>query len=141
TSLGQTAMRSPSVFNFWRPGYTPPNSELAMNGLVAPELQIANESSAAGYLNTMQAAIQNGYGSGNDVMLDIGDLQVIAHDSDALLDRIALLLTNGSYRVETRTRIKDVVNSVVVPTVGDAAIANARRDRVRLALYLTIASP
>ncbi len=141
TSLGQTAMRSPSVFNFWRPGYTPPNSELAMNGLVAPELQIANESSAAGYLNTMQAAIQNGYGSGNDVKLDIGDLQVIAHDSDALLDRIALLLTNGSYRVETRTRIKDVVNSVVVPTVGDAAIANARRDRVRLALYLTIASP
>jgi uncharacterized protein (DUF1800 family) len=141
TSLGQTAMRSPSVFNFWRPGYTPPNSELAMSGLVAPELQIANESSAAGYLNTMQAAIQNGYGSNNDVKLDIGELQAIAHDADALLDRIALLLTNGSYRVETRTRIKDVVNSVVVPTVGDTAIANARRDRVRLALYLTIASP
>ncbi|MGE3927625.1 MAG: DUF1800 family protein, partial [Lautropia sp.] len=41
-SLGQTAMRSPSVFNYWRPGYTPPNSELAAQGLDAPELQAAN---------------------------------------------------------------------------------------------------
>jgi uncharacterized protein (DUF1800 family) len=141
TSLGQTAMRSPSVFNFWRPGYTPPNSDLSLSGLVAPELQIANESSAAGYLNTMQAAIQNGYGSSNDVKLDIAELQAIAHDTEFLLDRIALLLTSGGYRPETRTRIKDVVNSVVVPSVGETAINNARRDRVRLALFLTIASP
>ncbi len=140
-SLGQTAMRSPSVFNFWRPGYTPPNSDLAAAGLVAPELQIANESSAAGYLNTMQAAIQNGYGNANDVKLDISELQAIAGNVDALLDRIELLLTSGKYRPETRTRIRDVVSSVVVPAVGDTAIANARRDRVRLALFLTIASP
>ena len=141
SSLGQTAMRSPSVFNFWRPGYTPPNSELARNGLVAPEMQAANESSAAGYLNAMQAAIQNGYGNSNDVKIDIADLQAIAHDVDALLGRVELLLTSGAYRPETRTRIRDVVNSVVVPTVGDTAMTNARRDRVRLALFLTVASP
>ncbi len=141
SSLGQTAMRSPSVFNFWRPGYTPPNSELSRNGLVAPELQVANESSAAGYLNAMQAAIQNGYGNGNDVKLDISELQAIAHDVEALLGRVELLLTSGAYRPETRTRIRDVVNSVVVPSVGETAMANARRDRVRLALFLTVASP
>ena len=141
SSLGQTAMRSPSVFNFWRPGYTPPNSDLAAGGLVAPELQVANESSAAGYLNAMQAAIQNGYGNGNDVKLDITDLQAIAGDVDALLNQIELLLTSGKYRPETRTRIRDVVSSVVVPMVGETAIANARRDRVRLALFLTVASP
>jgi uncharacterized protein (DUF1800 family) len=141
SSLGQTAMRSPSVFNFWRPGYTPPNSELSRNGLVAPELQVANESSAAGYLNAMQAAIQNGYGNSNDVKLDISELQALAHDVDALLGRVELLLTSGAYRPETRTRIRDVVNSVVVPTVGETAMANARRDRVRLALFLTVASP
>jgi uncharacterized protein (DUF1800 family) len=141
SSLGQTAMRSPSVFNFWRPGYTPPNSELAASGLVAPELQVANESSAAGYLNAMQTAIQNGYGNSGDVKLDISDLQAIAADADVLLDRIELLLTSGKYRPETRTRIRDVVSSVVVPTVGETAIANARRDRVRLALFLTVASP
>ena len=141
SSLGQTAMRSPSVFNFWRPGYTPPNSDLAAGGLVAPELQVANESSAAGYLNAMQAAIQDGYGNGNDVKLDITDLQAIAGDADALLNQIELLLTSGKYRPETRTRVRDVVSSVVVPMVGETAIANARRDRVRLALFLTVASP
>jgi len=141
SSLGQTAMRSPSVFNFWRPGYTPPNSGLARSGLVAPEMQVANESSAAGYLNAMQAAIQNGYGNGSDVKLDLTDLQAIAHDVDALLGRVELLLTSGAYRPETRTRIRDVVSSVVVPTVGDTAMTNARRDRVRLALFLTVASP
>lgn len=141
SSLGQTAMRSPSVFNFWRPGYTPPNSELSRNGLVAPEMQVANESSAAGYLNAMQAAIQNGYGNGNDVKLDLGELQSIAHEVDSLLGRVELLLTSGAYRPETRTRIRDVVNSVVVPTVGETAMANARRDRVRLALFLSVASP
>jgi hypothetical protein len=141
SSLGQTAMRAPSVFNFWRPGYTPPNSDLSRSGLVAPELQLANESSAAGYLNAVQATIQNGYGSSNDVKLDIADLQAIAHDVDALLARVELLLTSGAYRPATRTRIRDVVNSVVVPSVGDTAMANARRDRVRLALFLTVASP
>ena len=134
-------MRSPSVFNFWRPGYTPPNSELARSGLVAPELQVANESSVAGYLNAMQSAIQNGYGNSGDVKLDITDLQAIAHDVDALHGRVELLLTSGAYKPETRTRIRDVVNSVVVPSVGDTAMANARRDRVRLALFLTVASP
>jgi hypothetical protein len=28
-----------------------------------------------------------------------------------------------------------------MPMVGETAIANARRDRVRLALFLTVASP
>ena len=74
-------------------------------------------------------------------LLDITDLQAIATDADALLDRIELLLTSGKYRPETRTRIRDVVGSVVVPMVGETAIANARRDRVRLALFLTVASP
>ena len=140
-SFGQTAMRSPSVFNFWRPGYTPPNSGLAASELVAPELQAANETSVSGYLNTMQSLIQNGIGNGNDVKLDPAGLQAIAGDVDALLNRIELLLTSGGYRPETRTRIRDVVGAVVVPSVGETNIANARRDRVRLALFLTVASP
>ena len=54
-SLGQTAMRSPSVFNFFRPGYVPPGTSLSA-GAVAPEFQLVNESSVAGYLNFMQVA-------------------------------------------------------------------------------------
>ncbi|MGE3928402.1 MAG: DUF1800 family protein, partial [Lautropia sp.] len=141
-SLGQTAMRSPSVFNFWRPGYTPPNSELAAQGLVAPELQAANETTVAGYLNMMQSVVQSGIGndSPRDVQPDYEGLKAIAHDPDALLNRIELLLTSGKLRVETRTRIKDVVNSITIPLAATPA-DNARRDRVRVALFLTVASP
>ncbi len=40
--FGQGALRSPSVFNFYRPSYAPPG-ELTNSGLVAPEFQIATE--------------------------------------------------------------------------------------------------
>ncbi|MCV5648263.1 DUF1800 family protein, partial [Escherichia coli] len=40
TSLGQSPLRAPSVFNFYRPGYVPPGTALAAAGLVAPEMQI-----------------------------------------------------------------------------------------------------
>src|SRR5882762_8640695 len=35
-SLGQSAMRSPTVFNFYRPGYVPPNTSIATAWPVAP---------------------------------------------------------------------------------------------------------
>ena len=54
TALGQTPMRSPSVFNFYRPGYVPPGTEAAAAALAVPELQIAHETTAAGYVNFMR---------------------------------------------------------------------------------------
>ncbi len=57
TSLGQQPLRPPSVFNFYRPGYTPPNTAIATAGLVAPEFQIVGETSVVGYVNFMQGVI------------------------------------------------------------------------------------
>jgi uncharacterized protein (DUF1800 family) len=54
TRLGQSPSRSSSVFNFFRPGYLPPNSAIAAASLVAPEFQITNESTVVGYVNYMQ---------------------------------------------------------------------------------------
>ena len=54
TMLGQSPLRSPSVFNFFRPGYVPPNTAIADAGKQAPEFQLHNESSTAGYINFMQ---------------------------------------------------------------------------------------
>ncbi|PTT79249.1 DUF1800 domain-containing protein, partial [Pelomonas sp. HMWF004] len=62
TRLGQSPLRSPSVFNFYRPGYVPPGSTLGVNGITAPEFQLCNESTAAGYLNFLQTAIGSGVG-------------------------------------------------------------------------------
>ena len=56
TQLGQSPLRSPSVFNFFRPGYTPPSTALSA-GTVAPEFQLVTESSVSGYLNYMKDVI------------------------------------------------------------------------------------
>jgi hypothetical protein len=37
--IGQDAFKAPSVFNFYRPGFTPPLTRLGDQGLVAPEMQ------------------------------------------------------------------------------------------------------
>ncbi|MFX9061544.1 hypothetical protein ABTN34_16965, partial [Acinetobacter baumannii] len=63
TALSQSALTAPSVFNFWRPGYVPPNSKLGAANLVGPEFQAVDEVTVAGYLNPIQGAIERGIGS------------------------------------------------------------------------------
>jgi uncharacterized protein (DUF1800 family) len=62
TSFGQAPFYSPSVFNFFRPGYTPPQSQSSSRQLVAPEMQLNNESSVIGYFNVVQDLLTNGIG-------------------------------------------------------------------------------
>ncbi len=64
TSLGQQPWRAASVFNFFRPGYVPPNTAIAAAGLVAPEFQLIGETAVAGYTNYMQGVVQSGAGIG-----------------------------------------------------------------------------
>jgi len=60
TMLGQSPLRSPSVFNFFSPGYVPPDTAIAEAGKQAPEFQLLNEASSAGYINFMQRVTRNG---------------------------------------------------------------------------------
>jgi hypothetical protein len=63
TSLGQTPLYAPSVFNFFRPGYTPPNpGSNAPVTHVAPEMQLVSESSVTGYANYIMDSLQVGIG-------------------------------------------------------------------------------
>jgi uncharacterized protein (DUF1800 family) len=64
TQLGQSPLRSPSVFNFFRPGYVPPGTALATSQTPAPEFQLVNETTVGGYLNFMQDVIRNGFNIG-----------------------------------------------------------------------------
>jgi uncharacterized protein (DUF1800 family) len=143
--LGQTILRAPSVFNFYRPGYTPPNSGLANVGLVSPESQLTNELSVAGYLNTMRIAVPLGYGGrssggGTDVQQDYADELSIAGDSAALLDRINLLLTAGQMTASTRQVIKQVVDDITMPADPQYELF-WRKCRVFAGVFLTVASP
>lgn len=96
--LGQSPLRSPSVFNFYRPGYVPPQTAIARAGMVAPEFQIANETSIAGYINFLQWAIRGGYG---DVRPSYEALLPLAHDPSALVAWLNLHLAAGQLSPET----------------------------------------
>ncbi len=139
TSLGQSAMRSPSVFNFYRPGYVPPNTAIATAGLVAPELQIIHETSVVGYANFMRSAVQNGLGSGSprDIQPDYAAELALADDADRLIDRVDLLLTAGRMSADTRVLIRNAVNSIAMPATNQTA---ARQSRVNLAVLFALSS-
>jgi uncharacterized protein (DUF1800 family) len=142
TQLAQSPMRAPSVFNFYRPGYTPPNSQVGNAMLVAPEMQITNETTVAGYLNAMRTYIASGVGVATagvrDVQPDFSAELALANDPDALIDRVSLLLTPGSLSQTTRNRVRAAVASVNIGTTNPDA---DRRNRVNLAVYLVMASP
>ncbi|MDE2427655.1 MAG: DUF1800 family protein [Burkholderiales bacterium] len=141
TALGQTPIRSPSVFNFYRPGYVPPNSSIASAGLVAPEMQITGETSVVGYLNFMRNVIANGTGTSRDIQPDYKDLIALSVNPPELLDQVNLLLLAGQMSANLRGQILSAVNSVSIPTNNASSAETARKNRVYLSIFLTMASP
>jgi uncharacterized protein (DUF1800 family) len=132
TRLGQSVGRSPSVFNFFRPGYAPPASTIASSGLVAPEFQITNEQSVVGYINFMYNLVANGTG---DTKADYSDILQKAADTNALVDEVALLLAAGQLSATTIAQIRTAVDSVAATASGGPT------NRVGIAIMLTLAAP
>ena len=130
--LGQSPMRSGSVFNFFRPGYVPPNSQLGTNGVTAPEFQLCNESTVAGYLNFMQSLIGNGIG---DMKPDYTADLAVAADATALVRRQALLMAGGTLSEATVTTIANAVATIKAET--DAGKLN----RVKASWLMVMAAP
>src|SRR6202012_2197897 len=58
--LGQMALRSPTVFNWFAPNYIPSGSSIWPSTLLGPEFQMTNVTSVVGFLNTMQNAVSAG---------------------------------------------------------------------------------
>lgn len=131
--LGQSPMRSSSVFNFFRPGYVPPNTALSAQGLTVPELQITNEVSVAGYINYMQQVIGNSLKG--DLRADYGTLMPLAGKSAALLAEINQVLAAGALSAPTLAQIQAAVDSVAPDT------PTAQQNRIFIALTLVMASP
>lgn len=132
TRLGQSPLRSPTVFNFFRPGYVPPNSAIAAASQVAPEFQLTNESSVVGYLNFMQGVITNGIG---DVKADYTPWLAMADDAAALIADLVLVLSANQLDAAATSAITTSIQSM--PSGTDAARAN----RVYAAILLVMASP
>jgi len=139
--LGQMSLRSPTVFNWFAPGYVPPGTSIAAAGLVAPEMQMTNVSTVVGYLNYMQDAIGSSASGGPDLFSSYETEMALAGTPAALLDRINLLLMSGEMNSTLYGQILSAISAIPIPASDQNAINAALANRVRTAVYLTIASP
>jgi uncharacterized protein (DUF1800 family) len=157
SALGQSPMRAPSVFNFFRPGYVPPGTYAAAAGLVAPEMQIAHETTAAGYVNFMRDNLSSGVGVYNgtidgvtynrrDLRPDFTAELALADRPAALVDHVVAKLTYGTVSQALKDTIVEAVASIAIPAPTSngsnaSAIDTAKLNRVRAAILLVLASP
>ncbi|MDO9198736.1 DUF1800 family protein, partial [Rhodoferax sp.] len=128
-------LRSPSVFNFFRPGYVPPSTGLTV-GVVAPEFQLVTESSVGGYLNYMMGVISSGLNSGDISAAYTSELTLVT-DAAALVRRINLLLCAGQLSAANHALIVTALNATAVTASSSSTI---KRNRVCAAVLMVMAS-
>nr|WP_326532591.1 DUF1800 domain-containing protein [Rhodoferax sp.] len=155
TQLGQSPLRSPSVFNYFRPGYVPPSTALVPVRAVAPEFQIVSETSVAGYLNFMTGVIRRGIrvndpdlpqnvpGSKNpkngfDLQARYDRELELAFSAPALMGRLNLLLCAGQLSVATMGTLTGALEAT---PLAASASRDSRLDRVASAVLMVMASP
>ncbi|MEI6533856.1 MAG: DUF1800 family protein [Verrucomicrobiaceae bacterium] len=153
----QDPMNSPSVFNFFLPAHSPPGP-LTQQGLVAPEFQIINASTAITGPNYFLNAIGNNdlhrWGSGNanytvKLNTDVELAMIVpvaqinqdtpagpAADPDALIRHLDMALTGGTLTPRQFQIIRDSVDRIKPPN----ASYKWHRERLRLAIYLIVTS-
>jgi hypothetical protein len=130
--MGESPGHAPSVFNWFRPGYTPPGTAIATAGRVAPEFQITNEPSIIAYINYMQALIVGGAGEAKP---NYSALTAIAADSQALLDELNLVLAANQISAATIAQMKTALDTIATST------STGINNRIYAALVLVMASP
>jgi uncharacterized protein (DUF1800 family) len=134
--LAQAPLRSPSVFNFFSPSYSP-SGAAAQAGLVAPELQIVTDTTTATCANrmwdlTIAGWAGNNWSNDHSTLLFLAREKALAANADALLDELNVLLLGGAMPLEMRDIIKADIEKYA-PT--------ETTQRVVEALYLIVTSP
>ncbi|MDM7860647.1 DUF1800 domain-containing protein [Alteromonas sp. ASW11-36] len=157
--LGQHPYRSPSVFNFYRPGYVASGTLSAQAGLVAPELQIVNASSIPGYINLLSfgsfQAQRDSYGQLRQIfarynvefddsqaqqtfVADYSSVLELADDSTALIDYLDNLLLYGSLSDSTRLQLIATLDEFPQDSLQDN---DARLTLIGYAVLMIMSSP
>jgi uncharacterized protein (DUF1800 family) len=124
---------SPSVFNFYRPGYQPPGL-LTLNGLVGPAFQITDSYSSISFPNKLWEFTEEGIRQWGSYHFppDYAELVAQAGSAQQLVDQVNLLFCGGTMSAATRDNILSVLNQV---PAYDTLL------RVRLAVYLAATCP
>ena len=148
--IGQSPLRPPSVFNFFRPGYVPPGTALSPSGATAPEFQLVNETSVGGYLNFMQSVIERGINCPNpgvpeaaynnyayDVTASYAQELTMVTNAPALVNHLALVLTAGQLTAATR---QVIVTALEATPVTASSTDTVKRRRVWAAILMVMAT-
>ncbi|MDG1915955.1 MAG: DUF1800 family protein [Crocinitomix sp.] len=142
--VDQHPLHSPTVFNFFSPGYSP-NGEISEAGLVAPVFEIHNSRTGINYCNWVYYWVEYEYllacstsdvpeDNDNVVSTNMSRLYEYAKDTDALLDQLDLFLCHGQLSERTRGIIKETLLEYPPTVIGLA-------ERIQLASYLILISP
>ena len=129
STLGQAALRSPTVFNYFLPNYTPPGS-LAAAGLLAPEFQITTDTTALTVPNAFYNIIFTS--TTPSVSTPVLNLTALtsAPDNATLVATLNTLLCGGNMSTQATNRILTAL--AALPSTATA------KDRAQTALYLVI---
>jgi len=131
TTLGQMPLRAPSVFNFFRPGYMPPQTQLAAQNLLAPEFQILTEPTVVSYINYMAVTVNNA----RNVKADYSYEKTLAADPVSLVAHLNLCLAAGNVSDANLSLISSAVGSISAAT--DVGVLN----RIYAAILMLMSSP
>ena len=135
TEIAQSPWRAPNVFNFFRPGYVPPGTALAIQNLVGPEFQLVDETAVSGYLNYIANYLKSGIGG--DVKLDYTALTSLIPDTQAIIDYVNLHMAANQLTATTQATIKTALDA---QNVTAASTATQKADLASLAIYLAMAT-
>jgi uncharacterized protein (DUF1800 family) len=152
TRLGQSPLRSPSVFNFFRPGFVPPNTALSLTKSVAPEFQLVNETTVSGYLNFMLGTIRNGFSVRNpssplnvsdttsplvlDMQASYVDEVALVSDPVALVNHVNTVLCAGRNSASNLKLMSDAITATALAVPPTDA---QKLDRVAAAVFMAMA--
>ncbi|WP_117314805.1 DUF1800 family protein [Chromatocurvus halotolerans] len=159
--LGQSPNQSPSVFNFYSPFYSP-GGEIAQQGLVSPEMQLALESLLGQQLSYY--AVQSIWrsrpnssdellpddkfhsGAGDLLHLDFSPYIDMAGEPDALMNALSETLFGDSDQLSPQLRdgirrLMDAYGPGPSPDADSEQVEIWQQRRVREAVFLILVSP
>jgi uncharacterized protein (DUF1800 family) len=163
TPLGQSPQRSPTVFNWYLPDYSPPG-KIAAAGLFAPEMQITTETQVSQIVNYARTFTESDTGQStnslfgatdttlDDVKIDrspqvneykslIAAGKSVTEAVTAVVDDLDLLLSGGRLKERYATAATPNPRSIIIDTAVATTESPTGNERVKAILYLVSNSP
>jgi hypothetical protein len=153
-SLTQSPLRSPTVFNFFHPGYEFPGA-LASAGLTTPEFELTTDSDVAAQMNFIEGGILDNTGNTNGlssfrngsgaIVINLDPWMTTNYTSNngipLLVSNLNTLLLAGQLAPTAQAEIIGYVGNVNNFAYSTPPTHTQMRDRVRAVVHLMVSSP